>query len=313
LKLIGKHDPARFGDIVNGVINPATAPYNNDEETSGIIDVQEILGAGWFLFVDQAHYGITYPAEVVEGGQLMALYNPDTYNTCSNYTGTISVSSSPTLSGQVSNTIYLGYGPESVTLTASVPTGVAPYTYSWSPGGATTNSITVSPTATTAYTVTIKNAFGCATSVSKTITVNDIRDGDKSKVFICHNGNSISVSVNAVPAHLAHGDQLGTCEAGNITSRSILNAENKIDNSAAVYPNPVSGHAFITINPAKDEQVSITMYDATGKNVMKSINKTLMAGMQLVELNVNGFKNGIYYVQIKGNVTKATLKLVVLH
>jgi hypothetical protein len=313
LKLIAKHDPARFGDIVNGVINPATSPYNNDEETSGIIDVQEILGAGWFLFVDQAHYGITNPAEVVEGGQLMALYNPDTYNACSNYPGTISVSPSPTVNGQLSNTIYLGYGPQSVTLTASAPTGVAPYTYSWSPGGTTTNSLTVSPTATTTYTATIKNAFGCAISVSKTITVNDIRDGDKSKVFICHNGNSISVSVNAVPAHLAHGDQLGTCEAESITSRSILNAENEINNSAAVYPNPASGHTFITINPAKDELVSITMYDATGKNVMKSINKTMRAGNQLVELNVNGFKNGIYYVQIKGNVTKATLKLVVLH
>ncbi|MBS9383587.1 MAG: SdiA-regulated domain-containing protein [Dolichospermum sp. BR01] len=73
LKLLAKHDPARFGDI--GVA--ATAPFNNDEESSGIIDAQDILGPGWFLLDTQAHYGIS--GELVEGGQLQALFNPDTY------------------------------------------------------------------------------------------------------------------------------------------------------------------------------------------------------------------------------------------
>jgi hypothetical protein len=70
LTKIAKHDPARFGDIgVN-----ATAPYNNDEESSGIIDVSEILGDGMFLLDDQAHYNIT--GELVQGGQLLAMYVP---------------------------------------------------------------------------------------------------------------------------------------------------------------------------------------------------------------------------------------------
>jgi hypothetical protein len=70
---IGEHDPARFGDI--GV--PATAPFNVDEETSGILDVSDILGAGMFLVVDQAHYAL--PGQLVEGGQLMAVFNLDSY------------------------------------------------------------------------------------------------------------------------------------------------------------------------------------------------------------------------------------------
>ncbi len=78
LKLIAKHDPSRFGDIINGISQPATAPYNQDEESSGIIDAQAILGPGKFLFVDQAHYAVS--GQAVEGGQLLALYNPDTYN-----------------------------------------------------------------------------------------------------------------------------------------------------------------------------------------------------------------------------------------
>ncbi|MCU0360656.1 MAG: choice-of-anchor D domain-containing protein, partial [Bacteroidia bacterium] len=47
-----------------------------DEESSGIIDLQGIKGAGWFLLYDQAHYAL--PSPLVEGGQLMAYYNPAT-------------------------------------------------------------------------------------------------------------------------------------------------------------------------------------------------------------------------------------------
>ena len=47
-----------------------------DEESSGILDAQGILGAGWFLLYDQVH--ASQPLPVVEGGQLIAFYNPAT-------------------------------------------------------------------------------------------------------------------------------------------------------------------------------------------------------------------------------------------
>jgi phosphodiesterase/alkaline phosphatase D-like protein len=80
LTQITKFDPARFGDVAAGVVTPATAPFTNDEESSGVIDVQDILGAGWFLVDAQAHYPIsaTTSPGLVEGGQLLALYNPTT-------------------------------------------------------------------------------------------------------------------------------------------------------------------------------------------------------------------------------------------
>jgi hypothetical protein len=67
---VAQHDPARFGNITV----PATAPFNQDEESSGIIDVSSILGEGWYLPDVQAHYSIT--GELVEGGQLLALHVP---------------------------------------------------------------------------------------------------------------------------------------------------------------------------------------------------------------------------------------------
>ncbi len=45
-----------------------------NEEASGIIDAWDILGDGWFLMDVQAHYSIS--GELVEGGQLLAFYNP---------------------------------------------------------------------------------------------------------------------------------------------------------------------------------------------------------------------------------------------
>ncbi len=47
-----------------------------DEESSGIIDLQGVKGPGWFLLYDQCHYGI--PSPIVEGGQLLAYFNPAT-------------------------------------------------------------------------------------------------------------------------------------------------------------------------------------------------------------------------------------------
>jgi len=90
LTMVAKHDPARFGDI--GVA--ATPPFNQDEETSGVIDMSHILGNGYYLSSDQAHYlinaanpnGFANPNELVEGGQLFSLYLPfpiaDTKDSC---------------------------------------------------------------------------------------------------------------------------------------------------------------------------------------------------------------------------------------
>ena len=64
---IAQHDRARFGDV--GV--PATSPFNRDEESSGVIDMSEILGPDTFLLNVQAHYAIG--GELVEGGQLLMM------------------------------------------------------------------------------------------------------------------------------------------------------------------------------------------------------------------------------------------------
>ncbi len=58
----------------------------------------------------------------------------------------------------------------SITLSVLAGTG----SYLWTPGGATTSSITVSPSITTSYTVTVSDAIGCSGTDEVTIAVNPL-------------------------------------------------------------------------------------------------------------------------------------------
>jgi hypothetical protein len=65
LEIIAQHDPARFTPGAPGFLT-------QDEESSGIIPMDDILGEGWYLLDVQAHYA--QDAELVEGGQLLGLH-----------------------------------------------------------------------------------------------------------------------------------------------------------------------------------------------------------------------------------------------
>ncbi|MEI6665125.1 MAG: phytase [Chloroflexota bacterium] len=72
---IARHDRGYFDPMFSGQKFFET----QDEETSGVIDASSVLGDGWFLLVVQNHKLIanTDP-DLVEGGQLLAMYVPPT-------------------------------------------------------------------------------------------------------------------------------------------------------------------------------------------------------------------------------------------
>lgn len=131
-----------------------------------------------------------------------------TTNGCSaSATQTINVNTTPTVN--ISSTATTLCSGNSTTLTASGAT-----TYSWS-NGSTSNSITVSPTTTTAYTV-VGTTLGCSGSKNQTITVNTTPTVvlTASKTTIC-NGESITLS--------AAGANLYSWSNGQTTASIIVN------------------------------------------------------------------------------------------
>ena len=83
--IVTKFDPALFGDVVAGQYTAPAAPFVDDKETSGILDVTDLFrDAAWYrtgarvlMVVVQAHfnYDASQPLgnALVEGGQLLLL------------------------------------------------------------------------------------------------------------------------------------------------------------------------------------------------------------------------------------------------
>lgn len=230
-------------------------------------------------------------------------------------TPTLSVSGGTTVAGQLSNTIFLGYGPQSIQLN-SVANGGTGMTYSWSPSTGLNNANianpVASPTVTTTYTLTVTNAGGCSTSESITICVLDIRSTNKKgafdgKVNICHippgnpnNPQILSISTNAVAAHLAHGDKLGACGVSCNTGARIANVgaegsqltEDHFEVSS--FPNPFNSELTVYVDSHNiDENIIIKIVDLQGRvvfvqdNVLPltnvSIKQELAAGVYMLE------------------------------
>ncbi|HET7896658.1 MAG TPA: HYR domain-containing protein, partial [Flavisolibacter sp.] len=213
--------------------------------------------------------------------------------------------------GGAANTLYKGYGPESLTLQGSVSGGTAPYSFAWTAGSATdpvlnhSSSYTVSPESSMTYVFVAKDMYGCAAApVSKEITVMDIRCGNKlDKVTLCHTGNGnanpvLCVSKNAVAQHLANGAYLGSCAAASTTvkaAQSVTEAEKTNGIVVKASPNP-SSHAFalqVTSNNLL-MPVQVRVVDLLGRTVETKNNVAPNSNFTIGE----NYKPGVYIVEV---------------
>ncbi|OXA78391.1 Por secretion system C-terminal sorting domain-containing protein [Flavobacterium aquidurense] len=210
--------------------------------------------------------------------------------------------------GGNANTIYLGYGPSSLTLKATPSNGTSPFTYLWS-NGATTNTISVNPSTAGIhdYNVVITDALGCSASITKQIKVVTVSCASK-KVTICHNNNSLCISTNAVSAHLAHGCYLGDCEStlgsGKINNASITKQIEDFIVLAA--PNPTRTEFQINIMGGDNsEDILINIFDILGRK----INTVKSNYTSSIALDAK-LSPGIYLAEIHNGTNTKTIKLV---
>lgn len=145
-RTVARFDQARFGNI--GVA--ATSPFNQDEESSGIFDAADLLGAGWWLFDAQAHSSAG-DTELSQHGQLCALFLPESVPAPS-FAGCATVSDTEPEKDEAI----------AFSATASVPGGGA-ISYAWDFGdGSTATGQTVGHAYTTAgsYTAVVTATHG---------------------------------------------------------------------------------------------------------------------------------------------------------
>ena len=193
-------------------------------------------------------------------------------------------------------TVYLGYTP-AATATITVETitgGNAPYTYQWNTGE-TTQSIEVSPTETTTYTVTITDLNGCSTTADALVSVIDVRcghHGHHNKVKVCHKGRkTICVPWWAARWHLKHGDTLGGCNSDS-NEVQITNLK--------VYPNPFKHHLHVKFNSTMDADVDLTVFNNRGRQVFRK-SLSITEGDTKTKLNLSKLRRGYYYLKVVVN------------
>jgi N-acetylneuraminic acid mutarotase len=145
--------------------------------------------------------------------------------------------------------------------------------------------------ATCSFTVTVKNPY-CSKAV-----------GNK-KVYVCHKGETICVSENALKTHLDHGDYLGECSI-NYSKISPKNGSSGID----IYPNPTHGKFTITLNNLKASKGVITIMDSRGSIVEKRIlNETLYPAS--ISFNLGNNAHGNYRVKVETKMETFTVPVV---
>lgn len=226
-----------------------------------------------------------------------------------------------TYTGGNPNNIYLGYGPQTATLTANASTGSG-YTYSWSPASRLSCTSCQNPvfTPTVAgtynYTVTVTNSNGCTKRSSVTMNVVNVKDpSKKNKILLCHmtgsgHTNQLSIAASAVPAHLTghSGDRLGECPGGCGSRPMAGTSEHEGNDAIMVYPNPTEGMINVEL-PLYMTTAKVTVIDAVGRVVTE---RTIAEHKgEVIQIDLAGATKGIYMVRIATEDEINTIKVLV--
>jgi len=211
-------------------------------------------------------------------------------------------------------------GAVATLLTAT--TSASSPTYSWSPGGATTASITVTPSSTTIYTVTVTDGTtGCANSGSGTITVNPVpvvtvnstniyaggtatltaTNAASSPTYLWSPGGATSQTITVSPSTnttytVTVTDGTTGCVGGGSGTVTILASTNALLSGLSISPGALSQ----TFNSGTTSYTATNTYPAT--NV--TVTATSADGTATLALSFN--TGGSYSIPLTNGVASVT-------
>jgi len=275
--------------------NPAYITANGGTPASAFIALKAAIAAG------RSYFNIH--SNAFPGGEIRGFLLP-----CPNITVTIP-NAFALMEGVLPNTVYPAYSPAaSLTLQANVSGGAGSYTYSWS-NGSTTASTTVSPMASTNYSVMVTDQNGCPGAASKTVNVMNVTGGNKGQhIVVCHKSNSLAIAAPAVAAHLAHGDMLGACmdESKSVRTSDMITEHLDDKVLVKVLSNPTRNYFELQLSGNAGNGIQLRVYDLQGRLVET---KALLQSNQTIRVG-SLYNPGVYLLQIAQGQEIQTLRLV---
>jgi uncharacterized delta-60 repeat protein len=136
---------------------------------------------------------------------------------------------------------------------------------------------------------------------------NDVIAGNcgSNKVLVCHKGKNLCIASSAVPAHLAHGDQLGSCfgslpdkTKGKKGDASVLNEQQARRFRISNAPNPFHKNTRLEYEIPGDGHVSIKVYDVLGREMATLVNSGHKVGTYFKDFSANNLSDGTYYYRV---------------
>lgn len=292
MKLIATHDSTRF-------LSGGSKYLTQDEEASGVIDMQEILGPGMFLFVDQAHYATT--PELVEGGQLLALYNPDTYNSNPELSVSgngLNISKDDLFPSVADNTDF-----------GAIDTGMKVtkiYTIkNAGPGKLNVSNISFSGAHASEFTLIGAPSFPTT-----------INAGDSLKLNVQFAPKVVGLRTAMITINNNDFDEKTypyALQGVALNNRTGITNTNAAASFVKLFPNPTGGLATVSINLKKEEHFEISVLDLNGRKVMETIAQNLQSGENKIGLNTSSLPNGSYIVEVASSNQTISIKMVIAH
>lgn len=292
LTTLAVHDSARF-------LAAGSKFITQDEEASGILDVQEILGAGMFLTADQVHKSVG--GELAEGGQLLAVYNPDTYAAnpeISIFGNGVNINKDDMFPSVFDNTDFgtIDTGMK-VTKVFTIKNA--------GPASLKVNAINFSGAHASEFTVVTAPSFPATIAAGDSLKVNvqfaPLVVGLRSAMMTINSNDFDEKFYSYALQGVALNNRTGIEETKNAASLVKL------------YPNPTGDAATVAITLKKPERFEITILDLNGRAVMETIAQELQAGDNKVGISTNTLPNGNYMVQVASSNQIISIKLVVAH
>jgi len=170
--------------------------------------------------------------------------------------------------------------------------------------------------------ILINTVFGLALIYAQQFDIMNVNLTDKvamsSHYTITKNGiEQFLVSALAHPFAITTGDTLYVGRQQNTTSveeRSVVPEKSSLQQN---FPNPFNNSTVIRYSVDRQSDVSITVYDMTGKEISTLVNESKQAGTFSIGFSNTNIASGTYFYRLiaksaEGKATVETKKMIVM-